>query len=417
MFFIVATTVVDTQVKVPLQSRIPNVPITQEDSRVATLFATEYQARLDLEFAALQEREEIQRPQMLTVLDSLELDHQKATAFLTHIQDGCIDVQHVNNPNPFIAFCFIGGVKLSFAFKHSFGAFRQRMLASNPNLTFSTDAGFDTVDMEEDTTHRLIQTGVQKLNVLSKYPLYLIDGNVVKALKRTSDTMNEIKNQLFLQDHPYNVQTLRVHLDPLQALLVMPRYSMDLYEFIFERETGILPENMVRTAIAQLTSILATAHLRGIIHRDIKPENIFLTFAEGGILERVVLADWGLSTNSETEDLQKLTRRVGTKATAAPEVLSNDAEYNYKCDVYSLGVILFVMMYGEFPFQERNITKAIQERKDFDFIKGYIPDYSFQIQMLCKRMLSFDPKERPELVKIFQALTDRSGRVRPELNV
>jgi len=81
-------------------------------------------------------------------------------------------------------------------------------------------------------------------------------------------------------------------------------------------------------------------HAQGVIHRDIKPENIML--AKSGAIR---LIDFGLS---KTADKKKLSTVAGTPYYMAPEVL--DGDYGPKADIWSLGVLLYVLVSGYLPF-------------------------------------------------------------------
>lgn len=98
----------------------------------------------------------------------------------------------------------------------------------------------------------------------------------------------------------------------------------------------------------QLLSALNYSHSKNIVHRDLKPENILYEHSnDGGPLNFVIkLIDWG--TAREFQDFQSLKSIIGAPYYIAPEVL--DANYNEKCDIWSAGVILYIMMSGYPPF-------------------------------------------------------------------
>jgi len=82
-------------------------------------------------------------------------------------------------------------------------------------------------------------------------------------------------------------------------------------------------------------------HSKNIIHRDIKPENIL--FEKGSNLVKII--DFGIATAKKTD---KLTERLGTPYYIAPEVLCKN--YDEKCDIWSCGVIMYMMIFGSPPF-------------------------------------------------------------------
>lgn len=91
----------------------------------------------------------------------------------------------------------------------------------------------------------------------------------------------------------------------------------------------------------KLFSALNHMHSQGVVHRDIKPENIMLT-TQG----ELKLIDFGLAQRCKFQSNQ--TDIAGTPYYMAPEVL--DGHFNEKCDIWSIGVLLYVFMSGYLPF-------------------------------------------------------------------
>lgn len=90
----------------------------------------------------------------------------------------------------------------------------------------------------------------------------------------------------------------------------------------------------------KLFRAIGHCHANGIVHRDIKPENIMI-----GKDKEVKLIDFGLSKQSSSSSLSTI---AGTPYYMAPEVL--EGYYNNKCDIWSLGVLLYVLLSGYLPF-------------------------------------------------------------------
>lgn len=116
-------------------------------------------------------------------------------------------------------------------------------------------------------------------------------------------------------------------------------------------------------------SISAVKHLHdhGICHRDLKPENFL--FSDKSEDAELKIIDFGLSKKfSKSEDIQHMHTIVGTPLYVAPEVLKGD--YDLECDVWSLGILMFIMLCGYPPFDGENnkdIFRAILNHKlEFD---------------------------------------------------
>jgi calcium-dependent protein kinase len=90
-------------------------------------------------------------------------------------------------------------------------------------------------------------------------------------------------------------------------------------------------------------------HSNGIVHRDLKPENILFDSNKDNPTLKII--DFGCSAKLNRNG-EKLNRRIGTPFYVAPEVLA--ANYNEKCDIWSIGVILYILLCGYPPFSGKN---------------------------------------------------------------
>ena len=93
---------------------------------------------------------------------------------------------------------------------------------------------------------------------------------------------------------------------------------------------------------------LTYLHSLGVVHRDLKPEN--LVFSQKSLDSPLKIIDFGISKSLGTEKV--LTETIGTLLYMAPEIFSHS--YNEKCDIWSAGVILYVMLSGKPPFYHTN---------------------------------------------------------------
>lgn len=109
---------------------------------------------------------------------------------------------------------------------------------------------------------------------------------------------------------------------------------------LFERivKKGIYTEKDAAILMKKLLSALDFMHSKGIMHRDIKPENLILKDMDNNY--DVKIADFGLATIVQQNEY--LFRRCGTPGYVAPEILA-DERYDQKVDVFSAGVILYIL--------------------------------------------------------------------------
>jgi serine/threonine protein kinase len=116
---------------------------------------------------------------------------------------------------------------------------------------------------------------------------------------------------------------------------------------------GRLSEALAQSIFKQLLTAISYVHSQGIAHRDIKPDNVLLDASDC-----VKVIDFGLS-NYQTEQL--LSTPVGSTCFAAPECFSKTAYDGFKCDAWSCGVVLFVMLAGQFPWTCHNTQLMVDQ--------------------------------------------------------
>lgn len=131
-------------------------------------------------------------------------------------------------------------------------------------------------------------------------------------------------------------------------------------------------------------------HDKEIVHRDLKPENILLE--QGKDMNQIKIIDFGISVHATRE--VRLKDPIGTPYYIAPEVW--EGSYNRECDLWSCGVILYIMLCGTPPFNgpsDKHI-KELVKKGVYNLEGGAWDQVNSQAKDLVKRLLTKDPTTR-----------------------
>ncbi|KAL3500336.1 hypothetical protein ACH5RR_039429 [Cinchona calisaya] len=206
---------------------------------------------------------------------------------------------------------------------------------------------------------------------------------------RSEEMMNQITREISIMRlvrHPNIVEIREVMATKTKIYLVMECIKGG--ELFIKIAKGRLKEDVARKYFQQLISAVDFCHSRGIVHRDLKPENLLLD--ENGELK---VSDFGLSALPEQQRNDGLLHtQCGTPAYIAPEVLRKKGYDGAKADLWSCGVILFVLLAGFLPFQDQNLANMY--RKIFKAEYTFPPWFSLESKRLVSKLLVADPKRR-----------------------
>ena len=161
----------------------------------------------------------------------------------------------------------------------------------------------------------------------------------------------------------------------------------ELFDKIIEK--GTFSENEAAWIMKQLLSAVNYIHSNNIVHRDLKPENILLDTKKENIIK---IIDWG--TARFFDKSKKMNRINGTPYYIAPEVLAE--KYDEKCDIWSCGVIMYIMLCGYPPFNAESDELILEKIKKGKF--SFPPEEWDSVSPLAKdlvtKMLEFHPSKR-----------------------
>ncbi len=160
-------------------------------------------------------------------------------------------------------------------------------------------------------------------------------------------------------------------------------------------EHGKVPLDRGLPIMIQIARALARAHDLEVIHRDLKPENIFLARGPNGT-DQVKLLDFGIARSMQDSRLTGAGEVFGTPQYMAPERITS-IEAGPSADLYSLGVIIYEMVTGTFPFDATDITSYfIKHLKEAPVSpKKHDPSIPSELERLVMECLAKDAKDRP----------------------
>ncbi|KAM0942692.1 putative protein kinase CAMK-CAMKL-CHK1 family [Dioscorea sansibarensis] len=168
----------------------------------------------------------------------------------------------------------------------------------------------------------------------------------------------------------------------------------ELFSLVARR--GRLPESTARHYFRQLVSAIDFCHGRGVYHRDLKPENLLLD--DDGNLK---VADFGLSAFAEHVRPDGLLHTTcGTPAYVSPEVIGKKGYDGAKADLWSCGVILYVLLAGFLPFQDDNLVAMYKKIHRGDF--KCPPWFSSDARRLITKLLDPNPSTRMTVSKLVE---------------
>lgn len=164
----------------------------------------------------------------------------------------------------------------------------------------------------------------------------------------------------------------------------------ELFDEIMRRR--YLKESDAAYVARQLLSAITYCHSKAVVHRDLKPENILVESIQESGRINIKIIDFGTALFVSPQ--VKMKETLGTPYYIAPEVLFGS--YTERCDVWSVGIILFFMLSGTVPFNgptDDDIMNAVRKGK-YTFKSKVWESISNDAKDLIKKMLTFNQHER-----------------------
>ncbi|MCO5560065.1 hypothetical protein L7F22_013671 [Adiantum nelumboides] len=226
------------------------------------------------------------------------------------------------------------------------------------------------------------------------------------------DVRREVVIMHHLPPHPHLIGIKTVHEDENAVHLVMELCEGgELFDRIVAR--GHYHERAAANVTRTIIEVVQACHINGVMHRDLKPENfLFSNKKENSPLKAI---DFGLSIFFKPGDT--FDEIVGSPYYMAPEVLKRN--YGPEVDVWSAGVILYILLCGVPPFwaeTEQGVAQAIL-RGVIDFKRDPWPMVSDRAKSLVRQMLEPDPKRRLTAQQVLDHPWIQNAKHAPEVSL
>ncbi|KAI3443353.1 hypothetical protein Pfo_000018 [Paulownia fortunei] len=217
--------------------------------------------------------------------------------------------------------------------------------------------------------------------------------SIAKRKLLTKDDVDDVRREIeimhHLSGHPNVISIKGAYEDAVAVHVVMELCAGgELFERIVKR--GHYSEKKAAELTRTIFGVIETCHSLGVMHRDLKPENfLFVNVEEDSPIKTI---DFGLSVFFKPGEI--FTDVVGSPYYVAPEVLCK--RYGPEADVWSAGVIVYILLCGVPPFWGESEQEIFEEvlRGDIDFSSDPWPNISESAKDLVKKMLIRDPRRR-----------------------
>ncbi|KAH8308521.1 hypothetical protein KR059_010406, partial [Drosophila kikkawai] len=189
--------------------------------------------------------------------------------------------------------------------------------------------------------------------------------------------------------HPNIVQLLETYEDKSKVYLVMELVTGgELFDRIVEK--GSYTEKDASHLIRQILEAVDYMHEQGVVHRDLKPENLLYYSAEDD--SKIMISDFGLS---KMEDSGIMATACGTPGYVAPEVLAQKP-YGKAVDVWSIGVISYILLCGYPPFYDENDANLFAQilKGEFEFDSPYWDEISESAKHFIRNLMCVTVEKR-----------------------
>ena len=236
---------------------------------------------------------------------------------------------------------------------------------------------------------------------------------IIKAISKNNtgrtDFKRELKYAKYLSKHRNIITTHDTAYETKTSYVTVQDYASggDLFDAI-EPEVG-LKESTAKAYLNQICRAVEFMHSKNLVHRDIKPENIVLSDKEGSSVQ---LIDFGMTLKVGTH----VPRVCGSIPYTPPEICNASDDIGFlvdtSCDVWSVGILLFCMLTGSFPWEQATLSDA----NYYEFVQWQLgatskpprawQKFSPKLLSLFNKMLAMHPEDRCSISEVYKYLKE-----------
>ena len=231
--------------------------------------------------------------------------------------------------------------------------------------------------------------------IIKQISLVKLDEKLKKMAKDEGIILSELEHPNIINWYEFNLEKDK------ETIIMEYGEGGDLSQKISEQKKKNEPftEKQIIDWFTQICEGVKYIHDKQIIHRDLKPNNIFLTKDN-----KIKIGDFGLAKTLTFQNQAKT--NVGAPAYLSPEIL-NDQPYDYKSDIWNLGIILYELTQLKHPFinDDISVEKRVTFMKKGKFIEFNNTNYSDKLLNLIPNLLKVDLNERYNINQIIEVIS------------
>merc|ERR1711957_14894 len=216
---------------------------------------------------------------------------------------------------------------------------------------------------------------------------------IIKNQRSKNDSEREILNEINIlkkMDHPNIVKIFEFYNTP-EGYYLITEFCQDGELFNEIVDNAPFPEHIAASIMYQIFSAVNYCHSMTIIHRDLKPENILIEKKDGKKYS-IKIIDFGTAKLYEKNKSEK--KVIGSSYYIAPEVLTEN--YNQMCDLWSCGVIFYILLSGKAPFSGKTDSIILEKIKigKYNMMIKPFENVTSEVKDLIQSLLQKSPSKR-----------------------